>query len=286
MTHRQDDPDCLQRAYFGAGSLDAGAASPVAGKEPSTTLRFVARAARILDRLAGDERIAADWVAGLRAADAGIDSKIDGCLAKVAAAGSYLPVEQEKNSVIWRAFELPLTQVRVLILGQDPYPDPARATGLSFSTGPGGDVPASLANIYEALAIIGCPASGTGDLSAWTAQGVMLLNRALTLPRDKQSRPKRHIRWWSPLAVAAMNAIRAEAEARPIAAMLWGVPAHGMRRHLEPEVAVFASSHPSPMSVHRTAGVEPAFRGSDPFGEVNRWFKGSWVEPIDWTIVD
>jgi len=245
----------------------------------------VAGTLRILDRLAGDGRIAADWVAGLRAADAGIDTKIEACLAKVAAAGPYLPVEQKENSVIWRAFELPLSRVRVVILGQDPYPDPERATGLSFSTGPGGDVPESLANIYQELAIRN-PAIGSGDLSAWTKQGVMLLNRALTLPRDKQSRPKRHIRWWSPLAVAAMKAIRVEAEARPIAAMLWGVPAHGMRKYLAPEVGVFASSHPSPMSVLRTAGAEPAFRSSDPFGEVNRWFESRGVDPIDWIIVD
>ncbi len=244
----------------------------------------MARAARILDRLAGDKRIAADWVDGLRAADADIDSKIDVSLAKVAAAGPYMPVEHEKDSLIWRAFELPLTQVRVLILGQDPYPDPARATGLSFSTGPGGNIPPSLANIYEELARVGHPTSGTGDLSAWTAQGVMLLNRALTLPRDKLSRPKRHIRWWSPLAVAAMHAIRAEAESRPIAAMLWGNSAHGMRKYLEPHVGVFASSHPSPMSVHRTAGVEPAFSDSDPFGEVNRWFRSRSVKPISWTV--
>lgn len=90
----------------------------------------------------------------------------------------------------------------------------------------------------------------------------MLLNRSLTIPRDKQARPKRHIRWWSPLAVAAMKAIRAEAETRPIAAMLWGVPSHGMRKYLEPGVEVFASSHPSPMSVQRSAGAERSFLGS------------------------
>ncbi|MFL6131166.1 MAG: uracil-DNA glycosylase [Nocardioidaceae bacterium] len=243
-------------------------------------------ALRILDRLAGDGRIAPDWVAGLRAADAGIDSKIDICLANVAAAGSYLPAEAEANSLIWRAFELPLSEVRVLILLQDPYPDPVRATGLSFSTGPGGDVPASLANIFRELANVAHPTPETGDLSAWTAQGVMLLNRALTLPRVERSRPKRHIRWWSPIAVATMKAIRAEAETRPIAAMLWGLPAQGMRKHLEPGVAVFASSHPSSMSVERTAGAERAFRGSDPFGKVNLWFKSQHVEPIDWTIGD
>ena len=68
--------------------------------------------------------------------------------------------------------------------------------------------------------------------------------------------------------------------------MLWGVPAHGMRKHLEPEVAVFASSHPSPMSFDRTAGSASPFRESNPFGEVNHWLKSIPVEPIDWTIVD
>ena len=88
--------------------LVQGAPSP--GKALSNTLGLVAESVRILDRLAGDERIAPDWVAGLRAVDPGIDSKIDTCLARVAAAGPYLPVEDEPNSVIWRAFELPLTQ--------------------------------------------------------------------------------------------------------------------------------------------------------------------------------
>lgn len=241
---------------------------------------------RILDRLAEDETIAPDWVAGLRAVDPGIDSKVDNCLARVAAAGPYLPVEDEPNSVLWRAFELPLNQVRVLILGQDPYPSAARAMGLSFSTGPAGDVPDSLANIYEELARAKYSTPRAGDLNAWTQQGVMLLNRALTLPRDKHARPKRHIRSWSPLAVTAMKAIRGEARARPIAALLWGVPSHGMRKHLEPEVKVFASSHPSPMSVQRAAGAERPFRGSDPFGRVNRWFESRSVEPINWTIVN
>lgn len=260
--------------------------SPVPSRALSNTLGLMADSVQILDQLAGDERIAPDWVAGLRAVDPGVDSKIDTCLARVASGGAYLPVEDEPNSVIWRAFELPLTQVRVLILGQDPYPNAARAIGLSFSTGPAGDVPDSLANIYEELAADGYPRPAFGDLSTWTAQGVMLLNRSLTLPRDKQSRPKRHIRLWSPLAVAAMKAIRAEAEARPIAAMLWGVPSHGMRKYLEPEVEVFASSHPSPMSVQRSAGAERSFRGSDPFGEVNRWFESRSAKPIDWTIAN
>jgi uracil-DNA glycosylase len=68
--------------------------------------------------------------------------------------------------------------------------------------------------------------------------------------------------------------------------MLWGVPAHGMRKHLEPEVAVFASSHPSPMSVDGTAGATSPFRESNPFAEVNHWLESSSVDPIDWTIVE
>ena len=240
----------------------------------------------ILDRLADDGRIAPDWIAGLRGADPEIDSKVDTCLARVTAAGPYLPLENEPNSVIWRAFKLPLAQVRVLIVGQDPYPNAARAMGLSFSTGPGGDVPDSLANIYLEVAEAGYRKPAFGDLSAWREQGVMLLNRSLTIPQEQQARPKRHIRWWSPLAVAAMKTIGAQARTRPIAAMLWGVPAHGMRKYLEPDVEVFASSHPSPMSVQRTAGAEPPFRGSDPFGKVNRWFESRSAKPIDWTIAD
>lgn len=239
-----------------------------------------------LDRLAADGRIAEDWVAGLRTADPAIDARITACLAKVSTVERYLPVETELNSVLCRAYELPLKEVRVLILGQDPYPDPDRATGLSFSTGPGGDIPDSLTNIYAELGDAGFPIPSTGNLAAWSGQGVMLLNRALTLPRDKHTRPTRHIRWWSPLAVATMRAIGAEAAGRPIAAMLWGVPAHGMRKHLGPNVEVFASSHPSPMSVDRTAGAERRFRGSNPFGKVNEWLVNHSADPIDWTIHD
>lgn len=94
------------------------------------------------------------------------DAKVDKCLAEVEMAGPYLPAAY----AIWRAFELPLAKVRVLILGQDPCPNPDHAVGLSFSTGPGGAIPDSL-----------------------------------TLPRDPTKRPRRHLRWWRPLAVAAAN---------------------------------------------------------------------------------
>lgn len=244
------------------------------------------QACRTLDRLVADGRIAADWVPALRAVDAHIDSRIDVCLAKVATAGPYLPHELERNEVVWRAYELPLARVRVLLLGQDPYPDAVRATGLSFSTGPAGDVTRSLANIYEELDRAGYPVPTTGDLTAWTSQGVMLLNRALTLPRDKDSAPRRHIRWWSPITVATMKAIRTEAATRPVAALLWGMPALAMRKHLQPAVEVFGSSHPSPISARRTAGSWQAFQGSSPFDAVNRWFRDRNVPEIDWTLAD
>jgi uracil-DNA glycosylase len=239
-----------------------------------------------LDRLAAAGRVAEDWVAGLRTADPAIDARIAACLAKVSSVNRYLPVETELNSVLWRAYELPLKDVRVVILGQDPYPDPDRAIGLSFSTGPGGKIPDSLVNIYAELGDAGFPIPSSGDLAAWSSEGVMLLNRALTLPRDKHARPRRHIRWWSHLTIATMRAIGTEAADRPIAAMLWGVPAHGMRKHLGPNVEVFASSHPSPISVHRTAGGERPFRGSNAFGRVNEWLVDHSADPIDWTLGD
>ena len=204
----------------------------------------------------------------------------------VSSSRGYLPLATQGKSRIWRAYELPLKDVRVLILGQDPYPDPRRATGLSFSTGPDGDIPPSLAHIFQEIHDAEDRLPVSGDLEPWTQQGVMLLNRALTLPTDPQERPRRHVRWWSPVVVATMRAIAIEAEARPIAAMLWGVPAHRMRKYLGSSVKVLASSHPSPLSVDRTAGGERPFRGSKPFQEVNEWLAGGREAPIDWTIRD
>ena len=242
--------------------------------------------ALLLDELVEGGFIAPDWPEGLRAVDPTIDVKVARSFDRVSSAGAYLPVPDGGRPRIWRAYELPLSSVRVLILGQDPYPNVDHATGLSFSTGPGGPIPDSLANIHDELASAGFPRPSSGDLSRWTSQGVMLLNRALTLPVGQSVGPRRHVRWWSPLIVATLRALRAEAERRPVAALLWGIPAHGARKHLSPGVEVFASSHPSPMSVYRTAGEHPAFRGSNPFGQVNDWFLGRGEKPIDWTIPD
>lgn len=237
-------------------------------------------AAPTLDALVGDKKIAPDWVEALRRVDPSIDQKVDTCLERLRGVRSYLPVEQN----IWRAYETPLADVSVLILGQDPYPNPDHAVGLSFSTGSNGPIPDSLANIYAELRAGGYRTPQHGDLSPWAHRGVMLLNRALTLPRDPEAGPLRHLRWWAPVVRATAKAIAVEAEARPIAAMLWGVPAHRLRPYLEPSVKVFASSHPAPQGVARTAGGEEPFRGSSPFAAVNSWFRLKKVPEIDWSL--
>lgn len=237
---------------------------------------------KTLDALVRDQRIAPDWAEGLRRVDPGIDAKVDACLTKLAGSGPYLPAED----AIWRAFEVRLASVRVLILGQDPYPNPSHAVGLSFSTGANGPIPASLRNVYLELRECVYEPPNHGDLSAWSERGVMLLNRALTLPLDPHARPRRHFRWWAPLVASAAKAIALEAAGRPIAALLWGVPAHRMRAHLEPNVRVFAASHPAPRSVTRSAGGEVPFRGSAPFTRINDWMTQREAPTIDWKLVN
>lgn len=251
---------------------------------PPTMARLVSVSERMrtLDLLVQAHKIAPGWADALRRVAPEIDGKIEACLTRLAAAGPYLPTEND----IWRAFEVPPADVRVLILGQDPYPNEDHAVGLSFSTGPRGPVPASLHNIYCELRRSGYEPPGDGDLSAWAEQGVMLLNRALTVPRDSSTRPRRHIRWWAPIVIATMKAIATEAEKRPIAAMLWGVPAHGMRKYLGPKVKVFATSHPAPQSVNHTAGGEEKFSCSRPFARVNEWFSHTGAPEVDWTLDD
>jgi uracil-DNA glycosylase len=237
-----------------------------------------------LERLANDRRIAPGWVNALRAVDAAIDAKVEKAVSQLPAPGDYLPLEHVQHARMWRAYAMPPSEVRVLILGQDPYPDVERATGLSFSTGPGGDIPHSLRHIHDKLVDLGYERPDDGDLTPWTHRGVMLLNRALTIPRDRDSRPRRHLRLWRPVAIATMKAIGTEAASRPVAALLWGVPAQGMAKHLGSKVEVFRSSHPSPMSVDRMAGESKPFGKVNHFREVNEWFGSQNAHPVDWSL--
>jgi uracil-DNA glycosylase len=177
---------------------------------------------------------------------------------------------------ILRSFEQPLDDVRVLIVGQDPYPTPGHAVGLSFSVA--ADVrplPRSLQNIFRELqSDLGCPAPTSGDLAPWTARGVLLLNRVLTV-RLGEPGSHRGI-GWEKITGAAIDALVARPDA-PLVAILWGRDAQSLQEQL-PDVPVIASAHPSPMSADR------GFFGSRPFSRANDLLDELGADPIDWSL--
>lgn len=177
---------------------------------------------------------------------------------------------------ILRAFTQPLDDVRVLIVGQDPYPTPGHAVGLSFSVAPEvRPLPRSLQNIHrELVADLGCPAPSTGDLTPWAGRGVLLLNRVLTV-RLGEPGSHRGI-GWEDVTSAAIDALVQRADA-PLVAILWGRDAQSLAPAL-PEVPVIASAHPSPMSADR------GFFGSRPFSRANDLLGELGEDPIDWTL--
>jgi len=170
----------------------------------------------------------------------------------------------------------PLERVRVVILGQDPYPTPGHANGLAFSYVGGPRLPKSLVNIYRELGDdLGRPVERDGDLSDWARDGVLLLNTALTV-REGASQAGSHLRLgWSAVTDAVIAHV---SQARPhVVFVLWGNPAQAKRmliderRHL-----VIASPHPSPLSAHR------GFFGSKPFSRANAWLVSKGEKAIDW----
>jgi uracil-DNA glycosylase len=191
--------------------------------------------------------------------------------AEVAAGRSYLPAGDR----ILRAFERPLGQVRVLVVGQDPYPTPGHPIGLSFAVDRQvRPIPRSLANIYrELLADTGIMAPPHGDLTAWSDQGVLLLNRVLTVQPGK---PASHRgKGWEPVTEQAIRAL--VQRGGPLVAILWGKDAQTLGPLLG-DTPVIASAHPSPMSADR------GFFGSRPFSRVNRSLVEQGGEPVDWTL--
>jgi uracil-DNA glycosylase len=237
----------------------------------------------ILDQLVLDGRMAADWPPSLRAVDPAIDVKVERCLSKVRQFRPYVP----KSTLVWRVFEMPPKQVRVVIVGQDPYPNPALATGLAFSTGPRGPISESLEYIFDELKNTGVQLPAHGDLSRWIDQGVFLLNRALTLPQTSSTGPRVHFGLWAAVLRATLRAIAVEGSSRPIAALLWGAKARQLRQFLEPDVQVFESSHPSPKSATYEDGVVDPFVGSRPFTKVNSWLAAQDppAPPVNWDLV-
>ena len=166
--------------------------------------------------------------------------------------------------------------MRVLIVGQDPYPTPGHAVGLSFSVAP--DVrplPRSLQNIFRELHDdVGQAAPATGDLTPWTENGVLLLNRVLTV-RLGEPGSHRGI-GWEAITAAAITALVARPDA-PLVAILWGRDAQSLEPDL-PDVPVIASAHPSPMSADR------GFFGSRPFSRANALLDELGAEPLDWSL--
>ncbi len=191
--------------------------------------------------------------------------------AEVAAGRSYLPA----GDAVLRAFRQPLADVKVLVLGQDPYPTPGHPVGLCFaverSVRP---LPKSLVNIYRELADdVGVAAPPHGDLSAWTDQGVLLLNRVLTV---QPGRPASHRgKGWERVTDLAIDALVRRRS--PLVAILWGRDAQSARPALE-QVATVESAHPSPLSAAR------GFFGSRPFSRTNALLVEQGADPIDWSL--
>ncbi|MBM7519098.1 uracil-DNA glycosylase [Nocardioides nitrophenolicus] len=218
--------------------------------------------------------MAADWAEALAPVEDRVAALGQFLRAEIAAGRAYLPAGEH----VFRAFRRPLADVRVLIVGQDPYPTPGHPIGLSFAVDRGvRPIPRSLVNIYQELANdVGFVSPGHGDLTGWAEQGVMLLNRVLTV---RPGEPGSHRgQGWEHVTACAIQAVVRRAEAgAPIAAILWGRDAQTLKAHLGPIPSV-ESPHPSPLSASR------GFFGSRPFSRVNALLVERGGQPVDWTL--
>lgn len=172
----------------------------------------------------------------------------------------------------------PLSKVKVVIIGQDPYHNVGQAHGLCFSVRPEVDIPPSLVNIYKELqSDLGCKIPNNGYLVKWAEQGVLLLNTVLTV-RAHQANSHQG-KGWEQFTDAIIRAVNAED--RPIAYLLWGRPAQSKMNMLDnPKHKVFTAPHPSPLSAHR------GFFGCKHFSQANAFLEENGLAPIDWQIED
>ncbi|MFE4541333.1 uracil-DNA glycosylase [Arthrobacter sp. NPDC056727] len=230
-----------------------------------------------LSGLPFSELMAPDWAAALAGVEADLRSVLSFLAGEEAAGHRVLP----SASNVLRAFRQPLNGVRVLIVGQDPYPTPGHAVGLAFSVDAGTrPIPRSLANIYKELeSDLGLPPRVHGDLGAWADQGVLLLNRVLSV-REGAAGSHRG-KGWETVSTAAVAAVAgrrtAEGNPAPLVAVLWGKDAEGVRPLLG-NTPVVSSAHPSPLSASR------GFFGSHPFSRANALLTEQGAGPVDWAL--
>ncbi|WP_214106460.1 uracil-DNA glycosylase [Acrocarpospora catenulata] len=217
------------------------------------------------------EIMEADWAKALEPVAGRIAAMGDFLRQEIADGRQYLPA----GANVLRAFQQPLADVRVLIVGQDPYPTPGHPVGLSFSVAP--DVrplPGSLRNIYQELTTdLGLPMPSNGDLTPWTQQGVLLLNRVLTVMPGK---PASHRgKGWEEVTEQAIHAL--VERGGPLVAVLWGRDARNLRPMLG-QVPCIESAHPSPLS------ARSGFFGSRPFSRANALLAEQGASPVDWKL--
>lgn len=247
-----------QGAYSAPGDLD-------------TALHATLAAVGALAGLVEKGLVAPDWADALAPVDGDIARMGAFLREEIAAGRGYLPAGDH----VLRAFQRPLADVKVLVVGQDPYPTPGHPVGLSFSVAP--DVrplPPSLVNIFKELVDdLGVPPPTCGDLTPWADAGVLLLNRSLTVcpGRANSHRGK----GWETVTECAITALAARGG--PLAAILWGRDAQTLTSMLGP-VPYVASPHPSPLSAHR------GFFGSRPFSRVDRLLEEQGGTPVRWAL--
>jgi len=217
------------------------------------------------------ELMDADWAAALAPVEPRIHAMGDFLRAEVEAGRPYLPAGEN----VLRAFTCPMADVRVLIVGQDPYPTPGHPIGLSFAVEPHvRPVPRSLANIYRELGTdLGIQPPAHGDLSSWAQNGVMLLNRVLTVQAGLAGSHRR--KGWEEVTELAIRAL--VARGTPLVAILWGRDAANLAPLLG-ETVIIESPHPSPLSASR------GFFGSRPFSRANTALESLGAAPIDWRV--
>lgn len=218
-----------------------------------------------------NELVAPDWAEALAPVEPAITEMGAFLRDEIGAGRTYLPAGES----ILRAFREPMADVKVLVVGQDPYPTPGHPIGLCFSVAPDvRPVPRSLQNIYtEMESDLGLPPPESGDLTPWSKQGVLLLNRVLTVQPGK---PASHRgKGWEAVTEQAIHAL--VARNAPLVALLWGRDAQSLEPMLG-DTAIIKSPHPSPLSASR------GFFGSRPFSRANGALEAAGAAAVDWRL--